>query len=106
MRVEVKPGCHIPTALRKKPFYPGEQFEAEEKEAKRLIDGGFVKAVKEESTGDSGSGSTQLNVAKTCELVAAAQTTEELDKLAEGESRKGVQTAIEMRRKELAAAAE
>ena len=100
MRVEVKPGCHISTALRKKPFYPGEQFEVEEKEATRLIDGGFVKAVKEESTGDSGSG--PLNVAKTCELVAAAQTAEELDKLAEGESRKGVQTAIELRRKELA----
>lgn len=43
-----------------------------------------------------------LNVPKTVELVQAAATLEELDKLAEGEERKGVADAIAKRRLELA----
>ena len=47
---------------------------------------------------------TSLNVAQTVELVAAAATVEELDKLAEGETRKGVLDAITKRHAELAPA--
>jgi hypothetical protein len=101
MRVEVNPGWHVDTALRKKPFYPGEQFGLDDdKEANRLIRAGVVTAVKGEAPGASGGGG-QLNVTKTVELVVAAQTIEELDKLAEGETRKGVQDAITKRRAEL-----
>ncbi len=109
MRVEVNPGYHVDTALRKKPFYPGEQFNLDDdKEGRRLVTAGVVteiKGGKEEPPGGPGD-NTPLNVPKTVELVQAAQTNEELDKLAEGEDRKGVKTAIELRRKELAAAQE
>ena len=43
-----------------------------------------------------------LNVADTVKLVLEAQSIEELDKLAEGETRKGVNDAIAKRRLELA----
>lgn len=49
---------------------------------------------------------TAPNVAATLELIAAAQTIEELDKLAEGEERKSVVPAIEKRRAELTPPAE
>jgi hypothetical protein len=103
MRVIVKPGYHVDTKLRKKPFYPGEEFDVDDKEGTRLIKAGVVKMAGE-PVAESGGSANTLNVAKTCELVAAAQTIEELDKLADGESRKGVQTAIELRRKELTTA--
>ncbi len=45
-----------------------------------------------------------LNVTQTVALVTAAMTIEELDKLAEGETRKGVLDAIAKRRAELAPA--
>ena len=45
-----------------------------------------------------------LNVADTIALIQAAQSIEELDKLAEGEERKSVLPAIEKRRAELAPA--
>jgi hypothetical protein len=47
--------------------------------------------------------SAGLNVPKTIELVQAAAAVEELDKLADGETRKGVLDAIAKRRIELAA---
>ena len=97
MRVEVNPGYHVLTGLRKKAFYPGESFEADDKEGNRLIKSGIVTQVK----GESPEGGGALNVAQTVELVMAVQTIEELDKLAEGESRKGVQAAIDKRRAEL-----
>ena len=46
-------------------------------------------------------GGQPLNVAKTVEQVQAAATLEELDTLAEGETRKGVLDAITKRRTEL-----
>ena len=57
-----------------------------------------------EATGaaSAGGGKTTLNVAQTVELVKAAQADEELDKLAEGETRKGVLDAIAARKAELA----
>jgi hypothetical protein len=104
MKVEVMPGYHVDTKLRKEPFFPGEKFDLDDKEGRRLSDLGVVKEVNggKEGSGDS-TGNSPLNVAKTVELVAAAQTIEELDKLAEGETRKGVLTAIELRRKDLTA---
>lgn len=54
--------------------------------------------------GTSNPGKPQaLNVAKTVELVQAAATIEELDKLAVNEERKGVMDAIAKRRSELGA---
>lgn len=47
-------------------------------------------------------GSGQLNAAETVKLVQAAASIEELDKLAEGETRKTVTDAIAKRRAELA----
>jgi hypothetical protein len=41
------------------------------------------------------------NVADTLKLIAEAQTIEDLDKLADGETRKGVLPALEARRSEL-----
>lgn len=55
-----------------------------------------------ESSGSQGGEQKALNVAQTVELVASAATIEELDKLAEGETRKGVLDAITKRRSELA----
>lgn len=105
MKVEVMPGYHVDTKS-KAPFYPGEKFDLDDKEARRLITAGVVKeakAGKEESAGGPGGPgeSAPLNVPKTVELVVAAQTNEELDKLAENEGRKGVLDAIAKRRAEL-----
>lgn len=97
MRVEVNPGYIVDTALRKKPFAPGEQFNVDDQEGRRLVEHGAVTAVANES----GEGGGKLNVAKTIELVVAACFVSELDKLAEGETRKGVLDAIDKRRKEL-----
>lgn len=54
-----------------------------------------------EGTSSQGGEQKTLNVAQTVELVAAVATVEELDKLAEGETRKGVLDAITKRRNEL-----
>lgn len=51
-------------------------------------------------------GAERLNVPKTVALVALAPTLEDLDKLAEGEDRKGVLDAIAKRRTELEAPTE
>lgn len=53
------------------------------------------------SAGGEGGEGKPLNVAQTVELVVAAATIEELDKLAKGEERKGVLDAIAKRRTEL-----
>jgi hypothetical protein len=107
MKVEVLPGYHVDTKKRKEPYFPGEKLDLDDQEANRLITAGVVKeakAGKDESSGGSGGGSGEgapLNVPKTVELVVAAQTIEELDKLVEGETRKGVLDAIAKRRAEL-----
>lgn len=102
MNVTVNPGFRVD--LPKKSFYPGEVIpDLDDKEAKRLIDAGIVQAGGEAASGTT-SGKQLLNVAQTIELVTAATTVEELDKLADGEERKGVQAAIDKRRTELAPA--
>jgi len=95
MSVTVNPGFHVITP--DKTYQPGESLELDGKEAKRLSDAGIVTAVE----GKGSEGGQPLNVTQTVELVMAVQTIEELDKLAEGETRKGVQTSIEKRRAEL-----
>jgi hypothetical protein len=76
------------------PYMPGEVVDLDEKEVSWLIKAGVID--KTPLPDDK-----VLNVADTVKLVQAAATIEELDALAEGESRKGVLTAIEVRRKEL-----
>lgn len=100
MNVTVKPGYHVITPA--KTYQPGESLELDDKEANRLVKSGIVEEGGEVPT----SASAPLNVPQTVELVTAAQTIEELEKLAEGETRKGVQTAIEKRRAELTPPAE
>lgn len=100
MEVEVQPGCHVDTKLRKEPFFPGEQFNLEdEAEARRLIDAGAVKEVKGATSSAGGSGQ-QLNAAQTIELVKTANA-EELAKLKEAETRATVLAAIAKREAEL-----
>lgn len=64
----------------------------------------LVVEIVEEPGGGQGGEQKTLNVAQTVELVTAATTIEELNKLAEGETRKGVLDAISKRRAELAPA--
>ena len=101
MRVEVQTGYHLITKLRVAPFYPGETLDMDDKEARRLIDAGVVKETSGEAAAGSGSQEKRPNVGDTVALVQAAQTIEELDKLAEGETRAGVLPAIDKRRAEL-----
>ena len=102
MRVEVNPGYHVDTKLRKEAFYPGEQFDLEDnKEAKRLIDLGVVKEASGESKGGNKTGTLAVNVTKAGELIAAAASIEELEILTDGDERKGVQDAKAKRLLEL-----
>lgn len=107
MKIEVQPGYHVDTRLRKEPFYPGEQFNLDdEKEARRLIDLGVVKEVTDESKGGSKTGTLAVNVTKAGELIAAVSTIEELEELTIGDERKGVQDAKAKRLTELQKSAE
>ena len=105
MRVEVQPGYHVDTKLRKEAFYPGEQFDLDdEKEAQRLIDLKVVKKVTGEADKGGGgkTGTLAVNVTKAAELIAAAATVEELETLTAGDERKGVMDAKTKRLAELA----
>lgn len=75
------------------PYMPGEVVELDEKEVDWLTRAGVIS----EEAADG----KPLNVTETVKLVQAAATLEELAALAEGETRKGVITAIEARRTEL-----
>jgi len=98
MKVEVLPGYHVDTRLRKEPFFPGEQFTLEDdKEAKRLIGLGVVKEATKGAAAADGNPSQQLNVGDTVKLVMAAANSEELNRFKDGESRKGVLDAIDKR---------
>jgi len=98
VKVEVQPGYHVETKLRKEPFYPGDQFNLDdEKEAKRLIDLGVVKGATGE--GAAAGGNTPLNVTETSKLIAAALFAD-LAKFRTDE-RQGVINAIIKREKEL-----
>lgn len=102
MRVEVNPGYHVDTKLRKEAFYPGEQFDLDDnKEAQRLIDLGVVKAADGESKGSGKIGTLAGNVTKAAELIAAAASIEELETLTAGDERKGVLDAKAKRLVEL-----
>ena len=86
---------------------PGETFDPAEKgispaDVKALFNAGQIQAAPEEFGTSTKSASGKPNVAATLELIAAALTIEDLDKLAEGEERKSVLPAIEARRSELA----
>jgi len=96
MKVEVLPGWHVPTGLRKKPFFPGETLELDDKEGGRLIKAGVVKEVKV-----AAGGSQPLNVAETVKLIMEIDDAAELAKFLEGESRKGVLDAITKRTAQL-----
>lgn len=63
-----------------------------------------VEIIAEDSGGSGGGQQQPLNAAQTIELVNAAATIDELDKLADGETRKGVLDAITKRRAALAPA--
>ena len=84
--------------LADKKYGIGEEIILEEKQAEELAAFGAVG----EATGDAPDEKTP-NGAETIKIVQAAATIEELDALAEGETRKGVLTAIDARRKELGA---
>jgi hypothetical protein len=99
MKVEVNPGYHVPTGIRKKPFYPGEQFDLDDKEAKRLIGLGVVKGVTGEAGGSSNA-PPQLNAPETVKLVLAAETLDALDAFKD-DTRKTVQDAFAKRKAEL-----
>lgn len=84
-----------------KVYQPGDPVEMTEEQAAKV---GFAvtPASDAEILARSTATAKPLNVTQTVELVAAAQSIEELDKLAEGEGRKGVLDAIDKRRAELA----
>lgn len=67
---------------------------------KILVNEPMLKVQQLDNPGSDGPGD-RPNATATIALVQAAQTLEELNKLAEGEDRKGVQTAIAKRRAEL-----
>lgn len=96
MKLEVQPGWHVDTKLRKEPFFPGDQFELDDdKEARRLIDLGVVK----EAPADSGGSLAPLNVTETGKLIAVALFAD-LAKF-RGDERQGVINAIIKREKDL-----
>ncbi|MBT0666338.1 hypothetical protein KI809_18680 [Geobacter pelophilus] len=103
MRVEVNPGYHVDTKLRKEPFFPGEQFDLDDKEANRLIGLQVVKAAtgKTSLTDNGAPSSPQLNVAETVKLVMAAGSLTELQQFKNGEERKGVLDAIAKRESQI-----
>ena len=83
---------------RVKPYLPGDTVAMTAEEAVDLIATGIIgEAV-------PGTENARLNVADTVKLVQAATTIEEIDNLAEGETRKGVLEVITSRRAELEAA--
>ena len=79
-------------------YAEGDTVELTESQAAELIQAKVIG----EAAPAAAQAPSQLNVAQTVELVQAAATVEELDKLAEGETRKGVLDAITKRRAELA----
>ena len=86
---------------------PGETFDPAEKglsgdDMKALLKNGDIQASTEVLKSPVDAKTTRPNVQDTLAAIAAVQTIEELEKLAEGEDRKGVLPAIEARRAELA----
>lgn len=97
---ELKSYPVLSPVLYDKRYEIGETIDLDETAAAPLLIAGAIG----EATGAAStqsSGGKSLNVAQTVELVKAAQTVEELDKLAEGETRKGVLDAITIRKTEL-----
>lgn len=79
--------------------YPvGSEVELTEEQAAALQ---LVEVVGDAISGSEASSGKQLNVDQTVEVVKAAQSEEELIKLMEGETRKGVLNAIAARAQEL-----
>lgn len=99
MRVEVNPGNRVDTALRKQPFYPGEQFDIDDKEGRRLVTANVVSEIN--AAASAAGGPQQLNVTETVKLVMAAATMDELDPFRQNETRKGVLDAIDKRAEQL-----
>jgi hypothetical protein len=86
---------------------PGEVFDPAEKgistaDIKALLASGDISAAHELQEEPGNAPGKKPNVAETLLLIAAAQTVEDLDKLAEGEARVTVLPAIAARRAELA----
>ncbi|MFZ5774030.1 MAG: HI1506-related protein [Thermodesulfobacteriota bacterium] len=85
--------------------YPADRFTEEEVESLKAEPMLVVEEllVVAEGKGSLQEGSARPNANESIAMVKAAETIEALDKLAEGEDRKGVLVAIEARRKELEA---
>ncbi len=86
---------------------PGETFDPSEKgisaaDIAALLKAGEIQAAPELQEETVKSNTKKPNVAETLLLIAAVQTIEELDQLAEGEERVSVLPAIAARRAELA----
>jgi len=99
MKYKVKEGHSVVTD---KTYLPGEDVELSDADAKRLIKQGIVAKPKDPAKKVE-SGNQKPSVEQRIQLVKAAATIEELDKLADGETAKTVKAAIEEHRKELTA---